>query len=448
MSGPRRALAHADQPPFAARVPTTPSRFRERFLALLGALALLAGWPDQASAQAPRAFALFLDCSGFYCEPDFYRTDLAFVDHVRERQAADVHVLVTREPTGGGGMAYVLAFYGQRRFAGVSDTLTLTTAQGATEDEQRRAISRTVKLGLARYLARTPDAARATLNLSAPDTTAARTVSTRDPWNAWVFRIGANVNASRERDYASDYIYTSLNATRVTEQWKTNLRVNENYNGNTFDLGDETVTSIRRDFGGSFQQVKSLGQHWSAGVRASAGSSTYLNEHLVASVSPVVEYNVFPYRESTRRSLMLQYAVGGRHFRYDDTTVYFKLRETRPFQSMNVALSQKEKWGSLTFEVNGYHFLDDLSKSRLTFYSEADVRLIKGLSLNLFGNYAVLHDQIYLAKGELTKDEVLLRQSQLATTYRAFMYVGISYTFGSVLNNVVNPRMSSAMSEF
>jgi hypothetical protein len=425
-----------------------PSRSRETFLVLFGALSLLAGRPDQAFAQAPRAFALFLDCSGFYCEPDFYRTDLAFVDHVRERQAADVHVLVTRQPTGGGGMAYVLAFYGQRRFAGVSDTLALTTAQGATEDEQRRAISRTVKLGLARYLARTPDAARATLNLSAPDTTAARVAPTRDPWNAWVFRIGANVNASRERDYSSDYIYTSLNATRVTEQWKTNLRVNENYSGDAFDLGDETVTSIRRDFGGSFQQVRSLGQHWSAGLRANAGSSTYLNEHLVASVSPVVEYNVFPYRESTRRSLMLQYAVGGRHFRYDDTTVYFKLRETRPFQSMNVALTQKEKWGSLTFEVNGYHFLDDLSKSRLTFYSEADVRLIKGLSLNLYGNYAVLHDQIYLAKGELTKDEVLLRQSQLATTYRAFMYLGISYTFGSVLNNIVNPRMSSAMSEF
>ena len=102
------------------------------------------------------------------------------------------------------------------------------------------------------------------------------------------------------------------------------------------------------------------------------------------------------------------------------------------------------RWGSLTLEVNGYHFLNDLSKSRLTFYSEADVRLIKGLSLNLYAYYTVLHDQLYLPKGNLTREEVLLRQNQAATTYSAYMYMGISYTFGSVLNNVVNPRFGSS----
>ncbi len=401
------------------------------------------------AGQGGRAFALFLDCSGFYCEPDFYRTDITFVDHVRDRSAADVHVLITRETTGGGGGAFRLAFYGQRRFAGVNDTLSLITPQGATEDEQRQAISRTVKLGLARYVARTAEAPRATLTLAAPDTTHGTPAATpRDPWNAWVFRLGANVNASRERDFSNNYVYGSVNASRVTEQWKTNLRVNENYNDQAFDIDGEKVTSVRRDYGGAFQQVRSLGQHWSAGLRTSAASSTFLNERLLASISPVVEYNVFPYRESTRRALTLQYAVGGRQYRYIDTTVYFKTRETRPFQSLNVALAQKQKWGSVQFEVNGYHLLDDLSKSRLTFYSEADVRLIKGLSLNLFGNYTVMHDQIYLAKGNLSLQEVLLRQSQLATTYRAFLFAGISYTFGSVLNNVVNPRFSSAMNEF
>jgi hypothetical protein len=415
----------------------------------VGLLFALCAGALPASAQANgRAFSLYLDCSAFYCDPDFYRTDIAFVDHVRERTAADVHVLITRQTTGGGGAAYVLAFYGQHQFAGVNDTLGVNTAQGATEDEQRQALSRTVKLGLARYLARTTAAPRATLTLAPPDTTAAPTKPTRDPWNAWVFRLGANVNASRERDFSSNYIYGSVNASRITEKWKTNLRVSENYSDQGFDINGERVTSVLRDFGGAVQQVRSFGQHWSAGLKANAGSSIYLNEHLVAGISPVIEYDVFPYSESTRRALLLQYAIGARHFRYNDTTVYFKTRETRPLQSFNVALSQKQKWGSLQFEINGYHFLNDLGKSRLTFYSEADVRLIKGLSLNLFGNYTVLHDQIYLSKGNLTREEVLLRQSQLATTYRAFMYLGINYTFGSVLNNVVNPRFSSPMSEF
>ncbi|MEO7455401.1 MAG: hypothetical protein ABIY52_04015 [Gemmatimonadaceae bacterium] len=402
-----------------------------------------------AKAQAvQRAFSAFIDCSDFYCEPDFYRTEIAFVDHVRERTAADVHILITRQQTGGGGSSFTLAFYGQHRFAGIADTISINTKQGATEDENRQAIARTVKLGLARYLARTPDWERASLSVSAPVEGTTKAAPTHDPWNAWVFRIGANVNASRERDFQNNYVNGSVNASRVTEGWKTNMRVSENYNDQSFTIDGDKVTSVRRDFNGAIQQVRSFGEHWSAGLKANAGSSTYLNQHLAVTAAPAVEYDIFPYKEYTRRALMVQYSAGVKHFRYDDTTVYFKTRETLPFEAMNVVLSQKQKWGSLRFEVNGYHYLNDFGKSRLTFYSEADVRLIKGLSLNLFGDYSVLHDQLYLAKGGLSREEVLLQQSQLATTYRAFLYMGISYTFGSVLNNVVNPRFSNNNSDF
>lgn len=425
-----------------------PNTLQRRLRVLVAACAIVALPARHAEAQRVRPFSIFLDCSAFYCDPDFYRTDIGFVDHLRERSAADVHVLITRETTGGGGNTYTMAFYGQQRFAGVNDTLTITTPQGATEDEERQALSRTVKLGLARYLARTAHGARSLLTVEAAAIGDSAAVSTRDPWNAWLFRVGANVNANREREYKSDYVYGTLSATRVTDMWKSNVRLSENYRGQSFSLDGETITSVRRDFGGALQQVKSIGPHWSAGVSASAGSSTYLNEHLYANAGPALEYNVYPYTESTRHILSLQYSVGVRHFRYEDTTVYFRTTETRPYESLIMNLAQKQKWGSLSLEVSGSHYLDDLSKSHLTFYPEADVRLVKGLQLNLFGNYTVLHDQIYLPKGNLTREEVLLRQGQAATTYTAFLYMGISYTFGSVLNNVVNPRFSSPSSAF
>lgn len=403
---------------------------------------------ERSSGQGARAFSVFIDCSAFYCDPDFYRTELQFVDHVRDRTAADVHVLITREATGAGGTAFALAFYGQQRFAGISDTLTLSTPQGATEDEQRQALSRTIKLGLARYVARTSDAARATLTFAPATKDSSTTQASHDPWNAWVFRLGANVNASRERDYANNYVYGSLNASRVTERWKTNLRVNENYSDQAFTLDTDKVTTVRRDFGGALQQVLGVTDHWSVGAHASAGSSTYLNQHLFVSAGPAAEYNFYPYKESTRHMLSLLYSVGMKHFRYDDTTVYFRTRETLPYEALALNLSEKQKWGSLSFQVEGSHYLNDLSKSRLTFYPQADVRVIKGLSVNLFGEYSVVHDQIYLPKGDLTREQVLLRQGQAATSYTAYLYLGISYTFGSMLNNVVNPRFSSPSSEF
>lgn len=150
--------------------------FKKLWLSLLFCSALA-----QAQAQQARAFSIFLDCSDFYCDQDFYRTELAFVNHVRERTAADVHVLVTQQGTGGGGRQYSLAFYGQLRFAGISDTLTSSTPQGATEDEQRQVIARTVRMGLVRYLARTPDGPRVAISLDSAKTGAAVTAAPRDP---------------------------------------------------------------------------------------------------------------------------------------------------------------------------------------------------------------------------------------------------------------------------
>ncbi|MEO6527171.1 MAG: hypothetical protein ABIP93_11140 [Gemmatimonadaceae bacterium] len=405
-------------------------------------LAFLAICPKLVRAQsAERAFALFLDCREMQCEPDFYRAEIAFVDHVRDRTAADVHLLITRQPTGGGGDAYTLAYYGQLRFEGVSDTLTLAMPQGSTEDEQRRALVRTIRLGLARYLARTPTGARTALTLT-PTTTTTAPRAARDPWNAWVFQVGTQMQAQRERSSSETELDFDLRADRVTERWKSRFRLGEDYNDESFEIDGERVTSVRRDFGGSLLQVRSLGPHWSVGGRVGASSSTFRNQRLGAQLAPAVEYDVYPYEESTRRQLYIQYAVGVRHFQYEDTTVYFKTRETLPFESVHISFEQKQTWGSLEAQINGYHFLHDLGKSRINFNAGASIRIVKGLEFEFSGKYSVIHDQLYLPKGDLTREEVLLRQTQLATGYRANLYAGLSYTFGSVFNNVVNPRFS------
>lgn len=69
------------------------------------------------------------------------------------------------------------------------------------------------------------------------------------------------------------------------------------------------------------------------------------------------------------------------------------------------------------------------------------MRLFKGFSFNVFGDYSRIRDQINLRKGGASLDEVLLRQRQLATGYRYYIGFGVSYSFGSIYNNVVNPRL-------
>ena len=296
---------------------------------LLIALGLVA--PHAQAQTTGRAFGFFLDCRDLSCDPDFYRQEIAFVDHVRDRTAADVHVLVTQQQTGGGGRAYTLAFYGQLRFDGVSDTLTLVMPQGSTEDEQRRALVRRIRLGLARYLARTPEGERAAVTLASSGP-AVTSRATRDPWNAWVFETEAQVELEQERSSSNTELGLDVRADRITENWKTRISIGGDYEGESFDIDGERITSVRRDFGANVMQVRSLGRHWSAGLRLAAGSSTFQNQRLGVVIAPAVEYDLYPYDEATRRQLYIQYAVGGRSFRYEDTTVYFKLHETLPFE--------------------------------------------------------------------------------------------------------------------
>ena len=49
---------------------------------------------------------------------------------------------------------------------------------------------------------------------------------------------------------------------------------------------------------------------------------------LICGVMPGIEYNIFPYSESTRRQLRILYKVGYGYANYIDTTEYFLFKET------------------------------------------------------------------------------------------------------------------------
>ena len=57
------------------------------------------------------AIRMFLDCN-YSCDEAFLRKEITFVDWMRDRKDADVHVLVTTQSTGGGGTEFTLKFIG------------------------------------------------------------------------------------------------------------------------------------------------------------------------------------------------------------------------------------------------------------------------------------------------------------------------------------------------
>ena len=420
---------------------------------LLIALAVLpveAQVPAGGSAAASDAANVFLDCS-YRCDEDYLRTEITYVNWVRDRMVADVHLLVTTQTTGSAGTEYTLAFIGQRRFASLADTLTHVTPAASTADETRRGLARVIALGLARFVARTDARSRLTIASVAREGAEAATTGSpaHDPWDHWTFRLNANTNFDGEQSYESRYYYGSVSANRITEAWKITIGANQSQNMSRFvfvedDDSRTTFKSFRRDLGLNTLVVKSITSHWSAGIRSGITSSTYFNQSANISVIPSIEYNIYPYSESTRRQLRLQYGVGGRRLDYRDTTIFGRMQESKPLHSGSIALDMRQKWGSATLSIDGQQYLDSPRNYRLSSFGNASVRLFKGFSLNFHGGYERLRDQIYLSAAGATRDEILTRQQQLATGYSYWGGLGLSYTFGSIYSSVVNPRFGGS----
>ena len=107
--------------------------------------------------------------------------------------------------------------------------------------------------------------------------------------------------------------------------------------------------------------MKSLNDHWSFGGEAEYFTSTYSNYDANINISPAIEYNIFPYAESTTKLLTFFYKIGPEYSNYTDTTIFEKENEILLRNRLDISLSMTQKWGSITIGLNGSNYFHDLS---------------------------------------------------------------------------------------
>ncbi|HEX9563916.1 MAG TPA: hypothetical protein VF981_08095 [Gemmatimonadaceae bacterium] len=407
--------------------------------------------PRPASAQAG-PLGVFLDCRGG-CDSQYIRTEISFVNWLRDRAVADVHVLITSQDAGAGGDAYTLAFIGLRAYAGRADTLTYTSNPTTTDDEERQGLTRTLAAGLAPFVARAGGAQALRIS-SAPQIDArgpgTQTMPANDPWKAWVFEIDVRGDVGGEQNYRNLELDTEVNANRTTEAWKVAFGASLNTErerviDDDFDddgnlVSSDTVTNNQQNWNTEFLLVKSVTGHLSTGFRAAVSSSRFRNQKRRIEFMPAVEYNIFPYSEFTRRRLALQVGAGVDDFVYNDTTIFDKLKETFPMYFAAAIYATRQPWGSSGLRLEHRGYTNDLSKRSTDLSGDVSVRIFQGLSVRFGGGYEWIHDQVYLPKGDRDQADLLLRRRALLTGFEYNAFVGLTYTFGSIFNNVVNPR--------
>ena len=414
-----------------------------KILMLLLALGILPVAVFAQESQQEDAVRLFLDCQTD-CDFDYLRREITFVSYVRDRTDSQVHLLITAQGTGSGGRRYILNFIGAREFDGVSDTLVYNTSPMDSDDTRRNGLARTIKMGLMKFIAGSPTAAGIRILYEPAEQPAtSKAAVRRDPWNYWFFRVNGSGNAGGEALRSNYSFNAQLQANRTTEQWKFNFRVNARYSEQRTTLSDSTVSLFTtREYSSNSLLVKSLSDNLSLGGSFNANSSLFSNERIAVRMAPAIEYSLFPYRESSRRSLTLTYTVGVRRVEYRDTTIYLKIDETLSNQNLELSYGVQQPWGDIGFSINASSYFHDPSFNRLQINGGTDIRLFRGFSVNFGGDYSRIRDQLALRKEEASDEDLLLQRQQLRTNYRYGFNMGVSYSFGSIFNNVVNPRLN------
>ena len=385
---------------------------------------------------------VFLDCSR-RCDRDHFRREVPFVNYVRDRRVADVHVLITLQRSGA-GTEYTFAFIGLQEFAGRADTLRFIASSTNTSDETRDAQTRTLALGLIPFVAATPVAQRLRILYAPPEEERRSGLvgQEEDPWNFWVFRIGINGGAGGESQERSFSIRGSLSADRITEKLKIEFDGRGNASRRTIDIDeDSSIIDDRRDYEFEGRIVRSLGlEHWAAGLEGSVSASTFTNQDFALRVAVGIEYSLFPFSESTRRQLTIMYSIGVSRFNFEEPTIFGVTEDTRANHRLNVSYEVRQPWGSTNLTVDAQNFLDDFALHRVRVSGRLRFRVARGFDLNASGSFTRIKDQIFLQGGDLTEEEILLQRRQRETNFEYRMSFGFSYTFGSIFSNVVNPR--------
>jgi hypothetical protein len=414
-------------------------KFIFNFLFLL----IILGFPNIASTQkiGGGAVSLHVNCDRG-CDMNYIRQEIQYVNHVRDLGLADVQAFITRIRAGNGGDVYELMFTGKKEFEGLNQSLVYETNPNQTWDEIRAGLLKRIEAGLLPYMLKAGFDEEVGIQVDYEVNTEEETsVAATDPWNYWIFEVNGSGNFEKESQRERISVEFGIDANRITEEWKLRGRAELNFSESIFDSEEERFVSTRNRHFFFGEIIKSISNHWSAGLFSGFSHDTFRNLDFTYYVSPAVEYSIYPYSEAIRREITVVYRMNFDQNDYIEQTIYGKDREGLVRQSLTLRSRFRQPWGNLFASLEASNFMHDFSKNRLVFDGFIDIRIFQGFNIRFNTEMQFIRDLITLPAGESSLEDILLRQRQIATDFTTEFGIGISYTFGSAFNSIVNPRL-------
>jgi len=395
----------------------------------------------------PSKLKVFLDCR-MRCDFNYIRSEINIVDYSLNQNEADVHVLINSQITGGGGARISISFFGQHRFSAMRDTLLYSIPPNQAATQTRDIMLQYLKLGLAPYLAKSLMATQVEMVTKVEEAELKVMKSIQqtptDPWRYWTQIFGVNGNLRLDQLYQTLRTSGYMQATKMTEDLKIRFRVSAGREVSTYkyDSDSGVVKTIvdNSDFNFRHFIARGINNNWTYGYETSFTNSTFSNLKGSLYFSTGIERSLFPYSRFNNKFIALRYGLDVRDNHYYDTTLYDKKNEVLFGQKLILSLKYNQRWGYVEGGIRYRNYLHDWDMYNVSINTAVNIRLTGALSINVDLYGAIVQDQVNLAKGEASKDDVLTRKRQLASAYNFATWFGVNYRFGSSVNNFVNPR--------
>ena len=417
---------------------------RLSFFKLLFAFLLLSPFVFKAqpadTIQRNDAPKVFLVCD--YCDQNYYKNEITFLNFVRDRRLADIVILLRTINTGNGGTEFTLEFSGENNFKDITTTEKFNAIPNQSNGEIREGIRDAIKKGVLPYLLKSNLASKINYSITGLENTA-NADQVKDKWNLWLFSISGNLSGSGQAYSKQFDMFSNFNTNRTSQKNRFETGFFQYGNFQKYTVNDSTsISAFVNNIGAYSFDAITLGKHAAVGYFATYFASTVQNLKNSTSLYPSIEYNVFPYDDATKRRLTLNYRIGARYVDFFTPTYLDKLYEWYFLHSLVVSYRQVEKWGSLNCDIGSFQYFHKQKFYRVNISPNVSLNVAKGLNINLGGNFSVVNDQYFLRKEEVSQEAILLGQAQLKSNFSYFFYSGLSYNFGSIYNNVVNVRFN------
>jgi len=145
--------------------------------------------------------SVFVDCQARDCFEQYLKQEVTYLDYVFDRQAADVHILVTDQNASAGSREVQCAFIYKEELGIASDTIIYYREANISELDRQKQFVSTVKKGVLPLLLQSTLVDKITYDVDAPQDSTASNSTDKDPWNYWSFELGLNLNVRGESSF-------------------------------------------------------------------------------------------------------------------------------------------------------------------------------------------------------------------------------------------------------